>query len=52
MQWEGLTQVKIITLQVNPESIGAFEEAGLKFVGKDETGNRMEVGCPRLRDVW
>ncbi|XP_031745042.1 CTP synthase isoform X2 [Cucumis sativus] len=29
--------------EVNPESIGAFEEAGLKFVGKDETGNRMEI---------
>lgn len=42
--WEGLTRVNIIMLQVNPEFIGAFEEAGLKFVGKDETGNRMEVG--------
>lgn len=31
-------------LQVNPEVIGALEEAGLKFVGKDETGKRMEVG--------
>lgn len=29
--------------EVNPEFIGAFEEAGLKFVGKDETGNRMEI---------
>lgn len=29
--------------QVNPEIIGDLEEAGLKFVGKDETGKRMEV---------
>ncbi|XP_022991598.1 CTP synthase isoform X1 [Cucurbita pepo subsp. pepo] len=29
--------------EVNPEFIGTFEEAGLKFVGKDETGNRMEI---------
>ena len=34
---------KIIMLQVNPEFIETFEEAGLKFVGKDETGKRMEV---------
>lgn len=30
-------------LQVNPEVIGVLEEAGLKFVGKDETAKRMEV---------
>ncbi|XP_021904470.1 CTP synthase [Carica papaya] len=29
--------------EVNPEVIGNLEEAGLKFVGKDETGKRMEV---------
>lgn len=29
--------------QVNPEIIGKLEEAGLKFVGRDETGKRMEV---------
>ncbi|XP_022150854.1 CTP synthase [Momordica charantia] len=29
--------------EVNPEFIGTFEEAGLKFFGKDETGNRMEI---------
>ncbi|KAG6575788.1 CTP synthase, partial [Cucurbita argyrosperma subsp. sororia] len=29
--------------EVNPEFIGTFEDAGLKFVGKDETGNRMEI---------
>ncbi|KAH9768118.1 CTP synthase [Citrus sinensis] len=29
--------------EVNPEAIGVLEEAGLKFVGKDETGKRMEI---------
>ncbi|KAB2068656.1 hypothetical protein ES319_A08G046500v1 [Gossypium barbadense] len=29
--------------EVNPDVIGVLEEAGLKFVGKDETGKRMEV---------
>ncbi|KAG6436044.1 hypothetical protein SASPL_100925 [Salvia splendens] len=29
--------------EVNPEMINNFEESGLKFVGKDETGKRMEV---------
>ncbi|KAE8681944.1 CTP synthase 1 [Hibiscus syriacus] len=29
--------------EVNPNVIGVLEEAGLKFVGKDETGKRMEV---------
>ncbi|KAL5791907.1 hypothetical protein ACOSP7_000501 [Xanthoceras sorbifolium] len=29
--------------EVNPEVIGVLEEAGLKFVGRDETGKRMEV---------
>ncbi|TYI55200.1 hypothetical protein E1A91_D11G125200v1 [Gossypium mustelinum] len=29
--------------QVNPDMIEVLEEAGLKFVGKDETGKRMEV---------
>ncbi|GLU07303.1 hypothetical protein SLE2022_242660 [Rubroshorea leprosula] len=29
--------------EVNPEMIKTLEEAGLKFVGKDETGKRMEV---------
>ncbi|KAI4301478.1 hypothetical protein L6164_034754 [Bauhinia variegata] len=29
--------------EVNPEYIGTLEEAGLKFVGKDESGKRMEV---------
>ena len=30
-------------MQVNPEVVGMLEEAGLKFVGKDESGQRMEV---------
>ncbi|XP_023004505.1 CTP synthase-like isoform X1 [Cucurbita maxima] len=29
--------------EVNSEFIETFEEAGLKFVGKDETGKRMEI---------
>ncbi|XP_038714055.1 CTP synthase-like isoform X1 [Tripterygium wilfordii] len=29
--------------EVNPELIELLEEGGLKFVGKDETGKRMEV---------
>ncbi|KAH9703510.1 CTP synthase [Citrus sinensis] len=35
--------------EVNPEVIGVLEEAGLKFVGKDETGKRMEVGFLSIR---
>ena len=31
-------------LQVNPDMISMLEEAGLTFVGKDESGKRMEVG--------
>ncbi|KAI4374359.1 hypothetical protein MLD38_012364 [Melastoma candidum] len=29
--------------EVNPELIGKLEDAGLKFVGKDESGKRMEI---------
>ncbi|KAG6533834.1 hypothetical protein ZIOFF_007712 [Zingiber officinale] len=29
--------------EVNPEMVTEFEEAGLAFVGKDETGRRMEI---------
>ncbi|KAM7276252.1 hypothetical protein ACFE04_018118 [Oxalis oulophora] len=29
--------------EVNPDVIDKLEEAGLKFVGKDETGKRMEI---------
>jgi CTP synthase (UTP-ammonia lyase) len=28
---------------VNPEVAQALEEAGLRFVGKDDTGKRVEV---------
>lgn len=31
--------------QVNPDMISEIEKAGLSFVGKDETGRRMEVIC-------
>lgn len=30
-------------MQVNPDMISTFENAGLSFTGKDETGRRMEV---------
>ncbi|XP_071922872.1 uncharacterized protein [Coffea arabica] len=29
--------------EVNPEVVGILEEAGLRFVGKDESGKRMEI---------
>ncbi|EXB95703.1 CTP synthase [Morus notabilis] len=29
--------------EVNPDVIGSLEEHGLKFVGKDESGKRMEI---------
>lgn len=29
--------------EINPEYIGKLEAAGLHFVGKDETGQRMEI---------
>ncbi|KAG2402971.1 uncharacterized protein HKW66_Vig0247590 [Vigna angularis] len=29
--------------EVNPDVIGTLEEAGLQFVGKDESGKRMEI---------
>ena len=29
--------------EVNPEMIEKFEDKGLKFVGKDESGRRMEI---------
>ena len=29
--------------EVNPELIGEIEEAGLVYVGKDETGERCEI---------
>lgn len=32
-----------LAVQVNPDLISQLESAGLSFVGKDETGKRMEV---------
>jgi len=29
--------------EVNPDMVSQLETAGLSFVGKDETGRRMEV---------
>jgi CTP synthase len=29
--------------EINPEYVPVFEEKGLRFVGKDETGERMEI---------
>jgi CTP synthase len=29
--------------EVNPDCVSEFEEHGLKFVGRDETGKRMEI---------
>lgn len=36
-------------MQVNPNVIVSLEEHGLKFVGKDESGKRMEVGFTASR---
>lgn len=35
--------VMYCAVQVNPDMIPQLEKAGLSFVGKDETGRRMEV---------
>lgn len=35
--------------EVNPELVPKLEGVGLRFVGKDETGNRMEI--VELRDL-
>ena len=29
--------------EINPDMVGTFEEKGLQFVGKDESGKRMEI---------
>lgn len=42
----------ICVVQVNPEMVGILEEAGLKFVGKDESGQRMEVCFLINFDFW
>jgi CTP synthase len=33
---------------VNPEMVPEFEKAGLSFVGRDESGTRMEVKLTEL----
>lgn len=35
--------MKVLFFQVNPDMVPDFERAGLQFVGKDESGTRMEV---------
>ncbi|THU59525.1 hypothetical protein C4D60_Mb07t03020 [Musa balbisiana] len=37
------TSVVIFMPEVNPSMVPEFERAGLAFVGKDETGKRMEI---------
>jgi len=39
--------------EVNPERVDAIHDAGLKFVGRDETGTRMEVAeLPRSKHPY
>lgn len=39
--------------EVNPERVDAIHDAGLKFVGRDETGTRMEVAeLPRSQHPY
>lgn len=39
--------------EVNPEYVDAIHDAGLKFVGRDETGTRMEVAeLPRCQHPY
>ena len=37
--------------QVNPDMVPQFENAGLSFVGSDETGRRMEVSFFQIMQV-
>jgi CTP synthase len=37
------TNISMSRYEVNPELVPQFEAAGLRFVGKDETGTRMEI---------
>jgi CTP synthase len=39
----GLCTEILPSSQVNPDMVPEFENAGLQFVGKDDTGRRMEV---------
>jgi Glutamine amidotransferase class-I len=38
-----LTTLTLCSYEVNPEMVTELEAAGLRFVGKDETGQRMEI---------
>lgn len=38
-----ITDADCYAVQVNPDMVSQLESAGLSFVGKDETGRRMEV---------
>lgn len=40
----------MLYVQVNPDMVSQLESAGLSFVGKDETGSRMEV-CIYLHET-
>ncbi len=33
----------LLLFKVNPDMVERLEQAGLKFVGRDESGQRMEV---------
>jgi len=48
--FDGVLDVKFY-LQVNPDMVSKLESAGLSFVGKDETGNRMEV-CSQISPAF
>lgn len=39
-------------VQVNPELVPRLEREGLKFVGRDESGRRMEVGGKGVLPLW
>jgi CTP synthase (UTP-ammonia lyase) len=46
-EWQSVVLVcashRVVRLQVNPKNIAELEKAGLEFVGRDETGDRMEI---------
>lgn len=42
LELQGFSAFKV-AVQVNPEMVEWLETAGLRFVGKDETGRRMEI---------
>ena len=38
------------TIKVNPEYVSQFEEKGMKFVGRDVEGERMEI--MEIKGTW